>query len=180
MFPRDPLQGLRKLHAEVDRRAGALSERHADRLRCGLGCTDCCVDGLTVFEVEAERIRREAPEVLATEPNTAGGCAFLSPEGACRIYAQRPYVCRTQGLPLRWLEERDEGIVELRDICPLNEEGEEQIENLVDNDCWSIGPVEEALAALQRAYGAGSLRRTALRSLFANPDEPERVQPDGG
>ena len=47
------------IHAEVDRRAEALAELHRDRLQCRRGCHDCCVDGLTVFEVEAERIRTE-------------------------------------------------------------------------------------------------------------------------
>lgn len=174
----EPLDALRKLHDAVDRRAAELSARHADRLRCGLGCTDCCRDGLTVFEVEAERIRLAAPEVLATEPHPAGACAFLNAEGACRVYAARPYVCRTQGLPLRWLEERDAQIVELRDICPLND-GEEwkRIEDLPSTDCWSIGSVEESLAALQRAWGGDALKRTSLRALFANPEDSTPLQP---
>jgi Fe-S-cluster containining protein len=156
---------LDELHAEVDRRASALAQRHGGRLVCRRGCFDCCVDGITVFEVEAERIRTGAAELLATaQPHPPGRCAFLGGEGECRIYALRPYVCRTQGLPLRWLDE--ERGVELRDICPKNDEGE-PIEELAPEECWTLGEVEERLAVLQlERYG--SLRRVALRDLFSS------------
>ncbi|MBI3798314.1 MAG: YkgJ family cysteine cluster protein, partial [Deltaproteobacteria bacterium] len=99
-------------------------------------------------------------------PHTEGACAFLNEEGACRIYAHRPYVCRTQGLPLRWIEEREDGSVsEMRDICPLNERGE-PLENLAEEACWSIGPFEGRLARLQAAAGNGEMQRIALRDLF--------------
>ena len=163
---------LRALHEDVDRRAGALARRHAGRLRCGRGCAGCCQDGLTVFEVEAERIRRAHPQLLAeAAPHAPGACAFLDEEGACRIYADRPYVCRTQGLPLRWLDEDGEGeVVEQRDICPLNEPGP-ALENLPEQDCWTLGETEARLAALQSAQDTGALRRVALRSLFRRTPE---------
>jgi uncharacterized protein len=161
------LATVRGLHDEVDRSAGALAERHRERLRCGRGCHACCVDGLTVFEVEAERIRAHHAELLRSgRPSPPGGCAFLGDAGECRIYPDRPYVCRTQGLPLRWLEDgpRDES-VELRDICPLNEAGE-PLEALPASACWTLGPVEERLRRLQEAADGGAGRRVALRALF--------------
>ena len=117
--------------------------------------------------------------MLATgAPHAEGACAFLDVDGGCRIYADRPYVCRTQGLPLRWLEDQEEHAVELRDICPLNEVGE-PIERLPAQDCWTLGLFEERLARLElasRASAAPSGRasepipagaqRTALRALF--------------
>lgn len=158
---------LRVLHDEIDRRAGELATLHADRLRCGRGCHDCCVDGLTVFEIEADRIRREYPELLSDgHPHPPGRCAFLDDDGACRIYGARPYVCRTQGLPLRWTEDAaDGGIVEYRDICPLNEDGP-PIDRLPEGACWTLGPTEGRLAALDRDSSGGKPRRVALRDLF--------------
>jgi hypothetical protein len=158
---------LRLLHDEVDRAAAALAQVHRDRLNCRRGCHDCCVDDLTVFEVEAERIREHHAELLATgAPHRAGACAFLDGDGACRIYEDRPYVCRTQGLPLRWIEHGDDGEpVEYRDICPLNEEGP-PIETLGPEDCWSIGPFEARLGALQEERSGDTPRRIALRDLF--------------
>ncbi len=135
------------------------------------------MDGIRVYEVEAERIRRAHGQLLARGvPHPPGACAFLDAEGACRIYPDRPYVCRTQGLPLRWLEERcleercleeneQEQIVERRDICPLNV-AEAPLSDLDEADCWLLGPTEQRLAALQAERDGGALRRVALRSLF--------------
>lgn len=178
----DLLARLEALHAEVDAAARPLAARHAGRLHCRLGCTPCCVDGLTVFELEADRIRARAPEVLRQPPHPAGACAFLGEGGACRIYDHRPYVCRTQGLPLRWLEETDDGeTVELRDVCPLNERADEPVETLPAGACWTLGPVEGRLAGLARERDAAAggedpggparertPRRVALRALFGD------------
>ncbi len=153
------------LHADIAREARRLHVLHAARLECQEGCKSCCVDDLTVFDVEAERIRARHAQLLATGvPHPEGACAFLDELGACRVYADRPYVCRTQGLPLRWVEERDGAAVELRDICPLNEDGP-PIEELSADACWGIGPVEERLANLQRGTAKGA-QRTPLRDLF--------------
>jgi hypothetical protein len=156
------LEALAALHAEVDRETRRLHVLHAERLQCRRGCSSCCVDELTVFDVEAELIRRHHADLLsAGTPHVHGACAFLDDDGACRIYAHRPYVCRTQGLPLRWIDERDGQPVELRDICPLNEAGE-PVEHLAVEACWTLGPFEERLARLRLAAG-----RTRLRDLFA-------------
>ena len=164
------LAALEALIREVDARSAQLSELHAGRLQCRLGCKACCVDEITVFDLEAANIRRHHDSLLASEsPHPPGACAFLDEAGACRIYAQRPYVCRTQGLPLRWLDEGSDGEpVELRDICPLNEAGP-PLEQLPEEHCWSIGEFEGRLAELQRSSSGGSLRRVALRALFRWP-----------
>jgi hypothetical protein len=157
---------LQTFHADVDRKAEALGKRHADRLQCGRGCSQCCVDGLSVFAVEAARIRAAHGALLSDAvPHAAGGCAFLDEAGACRIYADRPYVCRTQGLPLRVFEAGDAGgVVERRDICPLNEAGP-PIEGLADVDCWLIGPHEATLRDIAKAFDP-DLGRVPLRALF--------------
>jgi len=157
-------------HAEVDIGVSRLEALHGERLTCHRGCHSCCLDGITVLEVEAARIRAHHADLLATgTPNPEGACAFLDHEGACRIYPNRPYVCRTQGLPFRWLEPTgpDEGI-EYRDICPLNEAGT-PVEHLPPDACWTLGSTEERLAGIQEeVQGSGAdLRRLALRSLFA-------------
>jgi hypothetical protein len=139
------------LHADIDRKTARLSVLHAARLQCREGCSSCCVDDLTVFDAEAERIRQSNTELLAAGvPHAVGGCAFLDDRGSCRIYEERPYVCRTQGLPLRWLEERDGVTAELRDICPLNDAGE-PLEALDPEACWTLGPAEERLAGIELA-----------------------------
>jgi Fe-S-cluster containining protein len=154
------------LHRDLDRLVKRLVEKHAGRLRCGSGCSMCCVDGVTVFEVEAKNIRHHYPDLLGSgAAHPEGACAFLDENGRCRIYEHRPYVCRTQGLPLRWIEEREDGeVVELRDICTKNEAGT-PIEELGADACWTIGPFEERLAELQLKM-FGKMERKALRELF--------------
>jgi hypothetical protein len=163
---------LDQLYRRIDRRVAELTERHGDRLNCRSGCRSCCEDGLTVFEVEAEGIRRHCAELLQSEePGLKGACAFLDHQGQCRIYRYRPYVCRTQGLPLRWLEEGLGGqLKELRDICPLNEEGD-PVETLPAGDCWTIGPIEAELAQRQDVLVEGKPRRVELRSLFCGENK---------
>jgi hypothetical protein len=163
------------LHADVDQKTHRLHVLHAARLQCRRGCSSCCVDGLTVFDVEAEHIRRHHADLLINGmPRAEGACAFLDEEGACRIYGERPYVCRTQGLPLRWIEDRDGDPIEMRDICPLNEAGE-PIEGLRVDDCWTIGPVEERLGRLQLAAGTGA-HRTSLRDLFVTASDGHALE----
>jgi hypothetical protein len=170
------LTALRDFHRETDSRARELAGRLGDRLQCRRGCASCCLDGLTVLPLEAERIRTNHADLLRDGvPHPAGGCAFLDAEGSCRVYSDRPYVCRTQGLPLRWFEAASEGddaqpsVVEHRDICPLNDSGPPLAE-LSDEDCWLLGPAEAELAKLAEAAAcdgeSAPLERVALRSLF--------------
>lgn len=162
---------VEKLHAVVDELAGTLHARHASRLQCRAGCAGCCVDDLTVFEVEADVLRSRFPDLFSQAPHPPGACALLSADGRCRAYAARPYVCRTQGLPLRWIEQAQEDgqdvVYEARDICPLNAEGA-PLEELPAEACWDVGPFEARLHAVQQAVsGGGEPPRVSLRSLFA-------------
>jgi hypothetical protein len=61
--------------------------------------------------------------------------------------------------------DEDGNVVEMRDICPLNEKGP-PVEELPGDACWTIGPAEERLAALQHRAGNGIMTRVALRDLF--------------
>jgi Fe-S-cluster containining protein len=158
---------LRKLHERIDVRAGEIALHNSQRLHCEQGCQSCCLDDLTVFRVEAERIRTSHEALLRDgTPHAPGACAFLGNEGECRIYADRPYVCRTQGLPLRWFAEDDSGeICEKRDICPLNAE-ELALDELPEEACWLIGTVELELAKMQAEIHDPHEDRIALRALF--------------
>lgn len=164
---RTTLAELEAFHASVDREARLRAAEFGPRLRCARGCSGCCSDGLRVFEIEAQRIRAHCGELLASaDPHPAGACAFLDAAGACRVYEHRPYVCRTQGLPLRWFDSDERGAtLELRDICALNEPGEPALEALPESRCWLLGPHEARLHELARGWDGGE--RVALRDLFA-------------
>jgi uncharacterized protein len=168
------LQSLSRLYREIDGHIARLAKIHAGRMRCRPGCADCCVDDISVNEAEALNIRRSFTDLLYKElPHPEGACAFLSGDKTCRIYPMRPYVCRTQGLPLHWIEEHDGKTTAMRDICPLNEHGT-PVEELPENECWRIGPVEEELALLQNKISNGTMRRVKLRELFAPNARPCR------
>jgi Fe-S-cluster containining protein len=151
-------QSVELFHRDVDARADEIAARNQGRLQCGRGCSGCCVDDITVFQVEADQIRSNDryTELLAHgTPHAEGACAFLDPGGACRVYDARPYVCRTQGLPLRWIDEEQEA--EMRDICALNDEAVDgakypTIVELPEADCWTIGEPEARLRQLQTEY----------------------------
>ena len=158
---------MQELHERIDIRADELAVHHAQRLSCKRGCDACCVDDLTVIPIEAEHIRISHEALLRNgTPHAPGACAFLGDEGECRIYADRPYVCRTQGLPLRWFSEDDsQEIRERRAICPLNAEGPE-LDTLPEESCWLIGPIELELANLQAEIRDPDESRIPLRTLF--------------
>jgi Fe-S-cluster containining protein len=152
---------------DIDERVSTLTRLNTSRLHCAAGCCDCCIDDVSVFEVEARNIRTNYRDLLDNAlPHPAGACAFLDGRGQCRIYEHRPYVCRTQGLPLHWVEENDDNTATCyRDICPKNDEGI-PVELLSEDFCWNIGPAEEKLAMMQYKLGNGSMARIRLRDLF--------------
>ena len=161
------LKKLFSLYRDVESSVHSIEEKNLSRLKCGQGCSSCCVDDLTVFEVEALNIQTQFGELLENEsPNKPGSCAFLDDKGLCRIYEARPYVCRTQGLPLRWEDEDEKGDpVEFRDICPVNAEGTPLVD-LPDSHFLTLGHFEGKLAEIQAIRDSWALNRVALRSLF--------------
>lgn len=174
--PDDAIDWVERLHGVVDELVRPLTEAHGKRLACRAGCHDCCTDGLSVFAIEAAVIARHHAALLANgAPAAEGGCAFLDERGECRIYAQRPYVCRTQGLPLRWLDrDEDDEPCEVRDICPKSIEGP-PLEELTSDECWTLGPFEERLATRQTSLDGGVARRIPLRDLFPGTRTPRRL-----
>ncbi len=152
---------VERLHGAVDELVAPIGAKLSARLVCRKGCSGCCADDLSIFEVEAELIQRRHPEALLAPPAPPGRCAMLTPDGACRVYSARPYVCRTQGYPLRWAEDE----AEKRDICPLNDDGSDLTE-LPEALCWTLGPVERRLASAQALIDGGEGRRVAIRDLF--------------
>jgi hypothetical protein len=69
-------------------------------------------------------------------------------------------------LPLRWLQEQGDEVVELRDCCELNlrDDAGPALTELPGEHCFTLGPVEQRLR--EQAQSAGAQERVALRSLF--------------
>lgn len=164
------IEELEKFYSEVEKVKIKLEYLNKNNLNCKKGCSACCIDGITVFEIEAEYIFAKSRSLkrslkLENAGNKNGKCVFLNDENECLIYEFRPYVCRTQGLPLRWIDfdENDE-LVEFRDVCPLNYQGK-SIEKLNEKYFWEIGPFERKLSDLQVKYFNNG-NRIEVRKLY--------------
>ncbi|HWO26029.1 MAG TPA: YkgJ family cysteine cluster protein [Kofleriaceae bacterium] len=101
---------LGELHAKVDAFFARVRARHGDDMQCHTGCSDCCHVRLTVTSVEAAAIAAEIASWPADRRRALGSgaaagpadrCAALDEAGRCRIYAARPIVCRSHGVPIR-------------------------------------------------------------------------------
>lgn len=107
MLRHEAVSRLPELHAKVDAFFARALARHGDDMQCRTGCSDCCRVRLTITGVEAAAIRDEVAGWPAAQRRglAAAGpgdrCAALDDAGRCRIYAARPIVCRSHGVPIR-------------------------------------------------------------------------------
>jgi hypothetical protein len=102
---------LDELYARVDAFFDRTSARFpgASGVTCHAGCADCC-RRFSVTALEAEAI---AEGLAALSPSTRASiaaraarasdvCPALDEGGRCLVYAVRPVICRTHGLPIRF------------------------------------------------------------------------------
>lgn len=93
-----------KLTADIDSLTKKLTlERFPKTLKCRPGCAECCMQ-FSVLPLEAALIQEHLtgrPPLLSQEDTV---CALLE-NNKCSIYHTRPIICRTQGLPLAYVDE---------------------------------------------------------------------------
>ena len=121
---RAELENYRRLGARVDELCRRITAEFAGSLACREGCCDCCRH-ITVFPVEAHALAcalgalpaGESSYVRRHAKNIANGdaCPLLE-NGRCLLYAARPLICRTHGLPIL----TGEGKKRKMDFCPKN------------------------------------------------------------
>lgn len=133
------------LRRRVDAFSDDVMRRRGADLACRSGCAGCCHVELSVSSVEAAAIREHFAQLAAADrkalrdtlrthllresaPDSDPRCVMLRDDDTCAIYAARPLVCRSQGLPLLYPAEvipeaarrgRAEDGRALT-ICPLN------------------------------------------------------------
>jgi Fe-S-cluster containining protein len=96
----------------------------ARQITCREGCSSCCTS-ITLFPVEAaalhaglEALPDAQQESIRRQVSTHAGeerCPLLE-DDRCLLYAARPIICRTHGLPIIYTE----GNERKADCCPLN------------------------------------------------------------
>jgi len=134
------LDNYKQLVARIDALCRGIEAALGDQITCSDGCSSCCI-AITLFPVEAAALR-EALDALpeleqesirrhAASNTSEESCPLLS-RHHCLLYASRPIICRTHGLPIIYTEDR-----QLKsDCCPKNMTGSESISgtHVVDLD----------------------------------------------
>ncbi len=120
----DQLHNYYNLVAKIDSLCSDIMKHCADSVSCRKGCDACCRH-FSIFWVEAVSLanyvanlpqkqaaflRRKAQYL--TEQDV---CPLLE-DGECTLYATRPIICRTHGLPILTRSETTQNI----DFCPRN------------------------------------------------------------
>ncbi len=181
----------RALVRKVDAFERDVRSRRASDMACRSGCSACCRVQLTVCDVEAALVR-EGLAMLDADARTrldarldaeGAACVFLEGDGRCAVYASRPLVCRTQGLPLRYPTgtlpveatlARGRGTGEPITWCPLNfTQASPGADDVLD-----AARVDAMLALSNREAGGHPERRTALADL-AREERHAPTRPGG-
>ncbi|MBL8970544.1 MAG: YkgJ family cysteine cluster protein [Myxococcales bacterium] len=123
---------LVQLRRRVDAHFDAALARSPAAFSCGPGCESCCHVRIGVFTVEAAPIRDALARLAVTDPplrarirhqaddpKHAERCALLV-DGRCSVYAVRPLICRSHGLPIAAADLGDPAAPLRLDHCPLN------------------------------------------------------------
>ncbi|WP_437962552.1 YkgJ family cysteine cluster protein (plasmid) [Sorangium sp. So ce119] len=155
-----PRDRLRELFTKVDAFFAHASARHGARMACRTGCSDCCRRRFSVTSLEADALR----EALAALPEAdraalaararagdPGVCPALDGEGRCAVYAARPLICRTHGLPIRFAPAPETRALPVIDACPKNFVGED-LHALEASSVLDQTTLSTVLAALDMAH----------------------------
>ena len=103
------------LVADLDQAIDTMEQHLHQFLRCAPGCSSCCKK-FSVLPLEAALIINSANVRL--QPKDSGEICPQLVDRHCSIYPQRPLICRTQGLPIGYIDEAHEQIEV--SACPLN------------------------------------------------------------
>ena len=167
------MTGTRDYHrlvAALDAEIARIREIHAATLSCGPRCASCCL-AFSVLPLEAASLREALDALPPTiqdrlKCNLAAGndrCPLLI-DDLCCVYAARPVICRTQGLPLAYVDEEREALEV--SACLLNFPDEYGFvpENLLLMDGFNAR-LSELNLAWCRAQGLNPSKRIPLREI---------------
>jgi hypothetical protein len=115
-----PAERYVELAARVDAFFAKVLGRHRAEMACAPGCDACCHVRPTVTLVEADAVRAHLATLSAEERARIAAraaepredrCAALEDDGRCAVYAARPLVCRSHGVPVRLRDARSLPVV---------------------------------------------------------------------
>lgn len=161
------LAPYRALVEQVDELCARIVGAFSDRIFCRAGCSACCtLQGVLPVEAASlalalDQLPASAAESLRARLSVAADsdrCPLLTDE-RCPLYAARPIICRTHGLPLLIEDEHGTRV----DRCPLNFTG---LATLPGTAVIRLATLNLALVAANRHF---------LATCFAKASLPERI-----
>ena len=172
---------LAELTAKIDAFFARAQARYPgpSGITCAAGCNDCC-RRFSVTALEAEILEDTlaylAPEARERLTRRARldeeACPALDPDGRCALYAARPLICRSHGLPIRFAPLSPAGARSLPviDACPRNFDGVD-LAGLDPSTILDQATVSTVLAALDaarsRELGVAGRERVEIAGLLA-------------
>lgn len=162
-------QPVNEVMAHLDGQVAQLTAEYQAVMRCKAGCSGCCLDGFHIRFAEALLLweglihlpAEDFADIMASiqQPSVEGlsACPLLGADGRCRVYANRPALCRGFGV----LIAKDDGMA----TCELNFTQEDK-DTLPDEPLKALNliPYYSALEELSRQY---------QQQIFPNIDLPE-------
>lgn len=146
------LDNYRNLLARIDDLCRGIEGVLKGQITCSEGCSTCCT-AISLFPVEAAAINEalsrlpeaEAAAIRLHVAAHADGerCPLLA-QHRCLLYAARPIICRTHGLPIIYTENGQR----LADCCPLNHPDLESLPGSALIDLDRLNPLLVAVNAL--------------------------------
>ena len=151
------LENYYRMIFRVDALCRGIQEALSDQITCSEGCSSCCTE-ITLFPVEAAALRAaldalpdaERSVILCHVAAQAGGerCPLLE-NRRCLLYAARPIICRTHGLPIIYTE----GSERKSDCCPRNlNEGDQAVSGAAIIDLDRLNTLLVAVNALYLSH----------------------------
>ena len=120
----DLLDNYNQLVTRVDALCHGIAADLGRQITCAAGCSSCCI-AITLFPVEAAAMRKELAALPAQQADKirqhvsqhldTERCPLLH-NHRCLLYAARPIICRTHGLPIIYTEHGQRQ----SDCCPRN------------------------------------------------------------
>lgn len=163
----EALAPYRALLQQIDLLCARIVAAFPEQIACQTGCSGCCsLQGVLPVEAASLAVAlRQLPaaeaEALQVRLSAAGGgerCPLLK-DDRCPLYAARPVICRTHGLPLLVEDEHGRRV----DRCPLNFTG---LETLPGSLIIDLDTLNRALAAVNQQF---------LSACFPWGGLPERI-----
>lgn len=147
---------------DIDTLVAEIINKHIRKpIVCRPGCDDCCI-AFSVLALEASLISSEL-SAKGTVSLHKDRCKLLKNK-RCTIYEFRPIICRTQGVPIGYINE-ESGVIEVS-ACPVNFPSDYEFHH---EELLFMDKLNERLSKINNDYcerkGLDPLKRIELNSL---------------